>query len=59
MQIASSLERDRRIFGDLTGADARALAGAFEAKRLSKTAFLARQGEPDARRCVSGVFVRC
>ncbi|WP_223477780.1 Crp/Fnr family transcriptional regulator [Oricola indica] len=48
MQIASSFERDRRIFGDLTAADARALAGAFEAKRLPKTAFLARQGEPDA-----------
>ena len=48
MQIASSFERDRRIFGDLTAADARALAGAFEAKRLPKTAFIARQGEPDA-----------
>ncbi|WP_425418412.1 Crp/Fnr family transcriptional regulator [Oricola indica] len=48
MQIASSFERDRRIFGDLTAADARALAGAFEAKRLPKTYFLARQGEPDA-----------
>lgn len=48
MQIASSFERDRRIFGDLTAADARGLAGAFEAKRLPKTAFLARQGEPDA-----------
>jgi CRP-like cAMP-binding protein len=48
MQIASSFERDRRIFGDLTAADARALAGAFEAKVLPKTDFLARQGEPDA-----------
>jgi len=48
MQIASSFERDRRIFGDLTAADARALAGAFRAKVLPKTDFLARQGEPDA-----------
>ncbi len=48
MQIANSFERDRRIFGDLTAADARALAGAFEAKVLPKTDFLARQGEPDA-----------
>jgi len=48
MQIASSFERDRRIFGDLTAADARTLAGVFEAKVLSKTDFLTRQGEPDA-----------
>lgn len=48
MQIASSFERDRRIFGDLTAADARALAGAFETKVFPKTDFLTRQGEPDA-----------
>lgn len=48
MQITSSFERDRRIFGDLTAADARALAGAFETKVFPKTDFLTRQGEPDA-----------
>lgn len=48
MQIASSFERDRRLFGDLTAADARALAGAFVAKVLPKADFLTRQGEPDA-----------
>jgi len=48
MEIASRFQRDRRIFGDLAAADARALAEAFKANVRPKTDFLARQGEPDA-----------
>jgi CRP-like cAMP-binding protein len=52
MQIASNFERERRISGDLVAADARALAGAFEAKAVLKTEHLARQGEPNDKEYV-------
>jgi len=47
MQIAGGLEPNRQIFGDLTTADAHALAGAFDAKPVAKAQHLARQGDPD------------
>jgi CRP-like cAMP-binding protein len=49
MEIASRFQRDRRIFGDLAAADARTLAGAFEAKTVAKAQHLAQQGDPDAK----------
>jgi CRP-like cAMP-binding protein len=49
MGIASRFQRDRRIFGDLAAADARTLAGAFEANTVAKAQHLARQGDPDAK----------
>ncbi len=52
MQIASNFERERRIIGDLVAADARALAGAFEAKAVVRTEHLARQGEPNDKEYV-------
>ncbi len=48
MRIADGFERDRRIFGGLASADARTLAGAFEATAVRRTEHVARQGEPDA-----------
>ncbi|MEQ8434490.1 MAG: Crp/Fnr family transcriptional regulator [Oceanicaulis sp.] len=47
MQAARSFELDPRVFGGLATADARTLAGAFEAKAVLKAQHLARHGDPD------------